>query len=341
MDNYRVEEIRVSSPQDWDNKLALYSDYNFYQAYGWGELKKQQGWNVARFACYRGQKDVALAQCLYKYYKVLNAVVIWVPGGPVFLRDNAEHQLHDLKFLLASIRERFKNKMFYARIYPMQQYSSDIILTLRSSGFQRPICSINHGLTYHINTQLSEEESFDNLTSNWRHNLRRSGNNELNFSVSDSKEHFDRFYDIYLQESKNNNLKVRYSKEDLDTLKSNLSSFGSLVLFLVFSKSEMLSGRLVCLAGRRMYDLVAAVTQEGRVKYATYALIWEMLKWARERNIEYFDIGGIDPFSYETVFNFKKGLGGKMTEYIGEWEFSRSLLLRVLMNWYVLARLKD
>jgi len=341
MDNYRVKEINTTEPQEWDKILSSYSDYNFYQAYGWGELKKKQGWSVIRLACYNGDNDVALAQCLYKYYKILNAVVLWVPGGPVFLRENADSQIQNLKFLLNAIRDKFKNRLLYIRLYPMQQYNSDIILALRSSGFQRPICPINHGLTYHINTLLPEKEILDNLTSNWRHNLKRSGNNAFDFVVSDSREHFDKFYDIYLQESKNNGLKVRFSKDDLATLKNNLSPFGGLILFLVLYKGQIVSGRLVCQAGKRIYDLVAAVTQEGRTKYATYTLVWEIIKWARERNIEYFDVGGIDPFSYETVFNFKKGLGGKLAEYIGEWEFSRSLLLRVFMNWYISTLLKD
>jgi len=338
---YSVKEFSESSSHKWDNMLSCYADYNIYQTFGWGEFKKGQGWSVLRLICYNCDRDIALLQCLYRYYKFLRIYIVWIPGGPVFLKDALPLNLESLRCLLTAVLNQFKNKGYYVRIYPMQNYDSGVILSIREMGFQRPIQSINYNFTYHINTALTEKETLDGLTSNWKHNFRRALNEGLTFKHSDSLEDLSEFYKIYLQMADKNKMKAHYSIKDIISIKNNLPPLGSLNLFLSMRDKTILSGRIIGVVAKKAYDLLAAGTYEGRKRYSSHFLIWGIINWCREKNIEYLDMSGVDPFGHKGIFNFKKGIGGNFIEHIGEWEFSNNWFLRLMVNFYISKFLKD
>ena len=52
---------------------------------------------------------------------------------------------------------------------------------------------------------------------------------------------------------------------------------------------------------------------------------WEMIKWAKENNCDIYDFGGVSGFADENhpmygVYRFKKGFGGDVTEFLGEYD---------------------
>lgn len=328
-----VKEFPENASFKWDDMLSRYSDYNLYQSFGWGEFKKSQGWRTLRLVCQGQNEDIALAQCMYK--KFFWNYIIWIPGGPVFMREQSTVNLGNLQYILGDIFCRFEHKGYYLRVYPMQDYDSGIALALRGMGFQRPIQNINHGFTYHVDTSIAEAQTNERLSVNWRHNLKRSFGEGLFFRSSDSSEDLENFYKIYLQTASDNSIKPHYSLQDLIKIKDILPPFCRLNLFLCERQKKILSGRIICTIGKKAYDIAAAMTLEGRKSYATYFLLWEIINWCRGQGIEYLDMSGIDPFSNKSVFNFKKGIGGNLVEYAGEWELSTSFFLRLMVNLYI------
>jgi lipid II:glycine glycyltransferase (peptidoglycan interpeptide bridge formation enzyme) len=141
--------------------------------------------------------------------------------------------------------------------------------------------------------------------------------------------------------SDRNKMNVHYSIRDLISIKNNLPPFGSLNLFLSMFDKTILSGRIIGVIGKKAYDLLAAVTYEGRKRYSSHFLIWGIINWCKERNIEYLDMSGVDPFWHKGIFNFKKGIGGNFIEHIGEWELSNNWFLRLMVNLCILKFLKD
>ena len=76
---------------------------------------------------------------------------------------------------------------------------------------------------------------------------------------------------------------------------------------------EVVAIRVASVCNDHLLDLIAA-SNEGAIKcYANYLLMWEMILKTKELKKEFFDAGGIDPGSNIGVFNFKKGLNGRLT----------------------------
>ena len=56
-----------------------------------------------------------------------------------------------------------------------------------------------------------------------------------------------------------------------------------------------------------------------------YLLQWEMIKWAIENKCKIYDFRGVSGDIDENnplygLYRFKKGYGGKLTEFVGEFE---------------------
>jgi hypothetical protein len=86
--------------------------------------------------------------------------------------------------------------------------------------------------------------------------------------------------------------------------------------------------------------MVAATNDLGRDACAAYSMIPSLLRHLSGKGIKKFDFGGIDPgnIAAEGVDHFKKGFGGSIIEYLGEWEIASSELVRVGMSLGLIKR---
>ena len=73
-----------------------------------------------------------------------------------------------------------------------------------------------------------------------------------------------------------------------------------------------------------------------RASYGVFALL---LQYLQNTGMTEFDLGGMDPNSpgARGVNQFKKGFGGELVQYVGEWEWATASWLRWAVNfgiWY-------
>ena len=76
--------------------------------------------------------------------------------------------------------------------------------------------------------------------------------------------------------------------------------------------------------GQKYWFMHGASSTEKRTYNPNHLLQWEVMRWARERGIDYYDMVGIpkpenrnedDP--YYGVYRFKIGFGGNVTDFVG------------------------
>ena len=78
--------------------------------------------------------------------------------------------------------------------------------------------------------------------------------------------------------------------------------------------------------------MFAAATPDGRNVYASHAAFWELMNQCEARGILSYDMSGADKMGSKGVYDFKKGTGGVDLEYLGEWDWATSSLLRHAAN---------
>lgn len=331
--------VVIDRPEVWERLLLAYTDYNIYQSYSWGDYKRMQGWEVRRFVYYIGDRDISLAQCLTKRVLGRHWTVMWVPGGPLYNKSGSAAGADCLKEMLNLIIKEEGHNGFYIRIYPMVEKDEEMAYALRDIGFRCPKVCLSKGLTYLMVLEQAEEAGLkERMSSNWRHNLNRSYRKKPELICDLNEENIKGFFDIYIEMIRLKGIKAGFSKIEILSLKEAFRHNGNMKLFLCKAGNSFVSGRIICIVGNKAYDIAAATTIEGRRHYASYFLMWEVIRWCLNNGISYFDMSGADPIDAPSVLNFKKGAGGKPVEYAGEWEFCRNKILKWFVNLYLAAR---
>jgi lipid II:glycine glycyltransferase (peptidoglycan interpeptide bridge formation enzyme) len=95
-------------------------------------------------------------------------------------------------------------------------------------------------------------------------------------------------------------------------------------LFLAVHDGTPLAGVFVFTFGGKYWFMHGASSTEKRTYNPNHLLQWEVMRWARQRGIDYYDMVGIpkpedrnedDP--YYGVYRFKVGFGGDVTDFVG------------------------
>lgn len=250
--------------------------------------------------------------------------VVWCPGG---IAGSLEHlSAIDLKEITSLLSLRFP----LLRLAFHRQLNNQDKEHLERVGGKKALQCVSGELSMsYYPSRGSLEELQGQMKQNWRHNLKRS--KKYNFRVElwenpSSQQIFELYQDL----EKSKGIDQQYSEKEMMALCHHMSPYLR-VYRALGENGELLGVRACTLLGLRAWDFLAAVGEEGRKCYASYALFWEMVQYCHKQNIVHYNFMGIDPINNPGVYNFKKGTGAVELQYLGEWDWG-NFMLRPLFN---------
>lgn len=314
----------------WDNLVCSFDEYSVYQGFKWGEYKKTCGENIVRIVGKLNDEVKIVMQCVVKTLP-FGCGYVWVPGGI----------LGDLSYLNDSFKKFLKAKLgvkfFVIRVSFEREMKDGDISLLRKNYWQQAMIRINSGLSLFLNLQLSADEREKNLSSNWRHNLKRSKKFNLKIESWDDCTQ-DKLSKIYAEMNQFKNLHIGNSfVQNFDSLSKCLAD-DLILLKCCDDNGTTLSLRGCFKLGNKAHDLLAATIPQARKMYASQALFWQLLARCHDQDVTIYDLGGVDPENNPGVYNFKQGTGATEVKYLGEWELTNFPPLRWAMNFLIKCR---
>jgi lipid II:glycine glycyltransferase (peptidoglycan interpeptide bridge formation enzyme) len=330
---FMIEWKLLSHPEElraWDSNLMQFADYNYCQTLAWGDYRAYFGWKLYRWAAYtENGEPVALMQGLLRIYPG-RIGVLWVPGGPI---GDISLMNKDSQRLIV---QTTGIKRLYCRISSTRAYRAGDSLMLKHQGWNRAIRPLGSGMSMLYDVIKDGQSRLENCSTNWRHNLNRSGKYNLTIQQLNNPD-LDTITVIYRDMEAYKDIGQQYSRQELermfDVFRDKLVFYGC-----TDEAGELIAFRGCALLGVKAWDLLAATTVKGRNLYASYPLFWKLIEHCVNAGITSYDMGGIDPYGNKGVYHFKKGTGAKEIEYLGEWEWSSSEIIRYAANWAIRRR---
>lgn len=315
--------LNITDKNEWHSFTDRVADYNIYQTFEWGELKKSQGWNIKRFLSKFNEEDFTIAQIME--YRFLNFLITWIPGGPLYSKGS---NLRSYESFLQAIIKYYEKQRFLLRLN--QQYRSIPIVNflLEKHGFKRPSYRRTSGFTIYTDLNKFEEK----LTKNWQRNYKRACIRNLEFDVYLDSSVFNEI--LKLNDETIRLKKIKGAPRFTNVIDLYKYFEGNIISFIVRYNNVPVSGRVILKYKTKAFDYIAGTSFEGRKIYASHFLVYKMFEWCTQNGIELFDFSGVSP-SDEGVFNFKKGTGGELIQFVGEWEIHNSMLVKKIFNSYV------
>ena len=329
MAQWQLLENEVAQ-KTWNEALLGLDDYTPFQTYAWGEYQRALGWEPCHWAAFdeHGQIVAMMLGLLRRY--PLGVSLIWSEGGPVGDLSVCAESLQQ------AIRQTTGSKRVYCRFRCDRQREVEDALRLNTQGWQRSWFNLQ--TCYSLRLDLTKEESqlLAGCERNWRRNLRRA----LEGSLKVEQWHdpsVDEIVSAYDSMQSLKGLEEQHSREEFEQLFVHLK--GQLVIYRgTNEQGQLVSLHAWLVLGNRATAFLSVTTEEGRQLHSSYAVIWAMIQHCLHLNLQYCDLGGIDPVKNPGPYRFKKATGAVPVEYLGEWDWASRPWLRWFGNWAISRR---
>lgn len=303
----------------WDAELSQFTGDSLYQSWAWGRYKVTRGWSPRYFRGVANGKVVAMLQGLVRMYP-LRTVVAWCPGGPVGDLDAcAPASMTQLLKVMGGRALYCRSSFLRVNAVQDEEY-------LQANGWTRPRTAVGAGLTSVWDLTQSEEQLLAGLNRNWRYSLRQALKGSLVIDhLSDPS--IDELSDLCRAMNASKGIAAATRTSDVKALFEALGE-RAVVYGCRNESGELIAFHSCGIHGRRAWELIAATSEEGRKKGASFAALWALVLHCRRLQITQYDLAGVDPVKAQGVAAFKRWTGAQDIEWLGEWEWSSSSLLR-------------
>lgn len=325
-------------PAEWASVVGMARDRNVVQAHAWGEYRRAAGWEPQRWIAWNGsRKPLCCMQTLVKPLP-LGQRLIWVPGGPVVGFPDTDPSALDAIIGAWLEEARRRHPLRYVRFSSHLPHGPEARHGM-SQVCVRPLVCVNSGYTIHIDLSVSLDELRSRLTAKHRYYVKQAEAAGLHWRWGHAPELLAAAARLHGEVARAKSLASL--EADMDDTRRLLHEFGDDAFILVgYQGDEPVTSCCVLTFADTAFYFRAATGGTGRRVSAGYAMMVQLFRVLKSRGTVRFDFGGIAPGSDQAagVDHFKRGFGGDVVQYLGEWEWPTRGLVRRAVNYGVRRR---
>lgn len=315
---------RIEDPDKWDEFVGRERGH-LLQCWAWGELKSCFGWNAERLALVENGRICAGAQLLYRHL-LPGLTVAYIPRGP---------QAPNVDFLRA-LREMVQSRgAFLLKLEPDWSRGDQREAMLAAAGFKHSTETIQPPATIHIDLTRTLDDILASMKPKWRYNIRLSEKKGATIRAGTSSD-LAAFFELTRVTALRDKFAVHpvaYYRQVYELLTTREAAR----LFVAEKDGQALAMIFVTAFGDEAIYLYGASGNEHRNLMPNHGLHWAAIQWAKARGCKRYDLWGIPEVAEEkagasrsspkdaaplpdSLYQFKRGFGGKIVQYSGAWE---------------------
>jgi lipid II:glycine glycyltransferase (peptidoglycan interpeptide bridge formation enzyme) len=317
--------IKETDAGRFDHFLESTTNGHIFQSYWWGEVKKTE-WEPIRVA---GEDEageiVAAATILKRKIPFLGKSFFYLPRGPV-LKD-WHNQTHFLLFVSYLKKLAWEHRAFFIKIDPCILEGQEPAASFFDAAGFIPAGSEHEfgGLQPRYTFRLNIEPDLDLILNNFHHKLRYKINYAYKQGLRFERpgvEGIDGFMEILVETSRRGNFVIR-PKSYYQKVYQLLAPRNAAAITLGYLDGKVTTAAITLAFGDKSWNMYSGQSNVSRNIYAFQALIWEQIKWAKERGARWFDFYGVPGHIGEDhplygIYHFKKSFGGDFYAFVGE-----------------------
>ncbi|MBQ1706088.1 MAG: peptidoglycan bridge formation glycyltransferase FemA/FemB family protein [Clostridia bacterium] len=309
---------------------------HFLQSHDWAPVKSDWKWEGILRRNEAGEITGAMSVLLRKMPGVPYQMM-YAARGPVCDLHDAD-TLRELTQGAAVLAKKYK--AYALRIDPdVSSSDTEFIELMKSLGYvhhpgDKDFNGIQPCYVFRLNVKdKTEDELLAAFHSKTRYNLRLSARKGVTVRVC-GKEMLPDFARL-MQETGNRDGFITRPQAYFETMMDALGENAR--LYMAFWEDRPIAGTLAVHYGNKVWYLYGASSNQHRNVMPNYQLQWEMIRWALETGAEIYDFRGVsgdltpDNPLYG-LYLFKKGFGGDLVEFCGEFEMVYNKTADLLVN---------
>ena len=268
----------------WD-AFAAGSGAQPFQAWAWGELKGQFGWEPHRLSTSDGESG---AQLLIRPFRGLS--VAYVPRGPFpWTGGPVDERLVDHIVDLARSR-RAAFLRFEPDVLQTDERAAELDAFLTAKGFRTAERTLGQRSSIRLDLGPSDDELFASFSKGHRADVKRAERVGVKVRVGKHESEVDQLHRMLVATTE----RKTFEYHTAAYYRMLWRLFGdSARLYLAELNDEVVAASLVLAWGDNGLYLFAGSTREGLDSRAGHLLQWHAIRWAKERGASTWDLWGI------------------------------------------------
>jgi len=174
----------------------------------------------------------------------------------------------------------------------------------------------------------SDEELLASFSQEWRRNIKKAEKSEVRVRQATFSD-LETFHTLYKETAKRDKFTPRplnYFKQMWKSLNENSNNLAEMRLYIAEQENICHAACLWVRVGKHVWYTYGASSTSGRELRPSNAIQWQMMRDARDAGASIYDMRGIAATLNEKsplfgLLRFKIGTGGKVIQYVGEWDF--------------------
>ncbi|PCJ97047.1 MAG: GNAT family N-acetyltransferase [Zetaproteobacteria bacterium] len=314
--NQNICEIEwgTLSVSEWDTHFCNVKRANLLQSLDYAHTMARLNHQQVRHGVIKINGDTAGLVQVLEAGLFRNAVHgVLLDRGPLWF--DSYGSVHDFDLFLSAFSKQFP-KRFGRRIrfLPEMENTEEIRRVLQKYGYKPASKKGYQTIWLDISRDLDVLRK--KLKKKWRNKLNKSEKNGLSIVWSDKGAYFPWLIQHYTEDK----LLRKYdgpAPKLVASLAYEFSRGQNMLIGAALLDGEPIAAILIFKHGFSATYQIGYTTEMGRNKCAHHLLLWTALAQLKERNINDFDLGGVNDKSAKGVKIFKEGLGGELCETLG------------------------
>ena len=321
---YTTREVRDGTRTGWDGWLeSSPGGGHVLQSYEWGEFKRRQGWRPVRLVLERSGEVAGTGQFLtYDTGPLVPGSLWYCTKGPWLPWEDEEavraffEGVHETAGRMGAHTVKIEPE-----VLEEQKDTKDLLSEI---GFQKARYDLNHKSTMIVDLSPSEEDLLARMKGKTRYNVRLAARKGVAVQETGFGEAWDTFYGLLEGTAERNGFVIRRSREYLHDSMRVMYEAGQGRFFFATHEGEPLAAIFVFTFGEKCWYIHGASSNVKRNLMPAYLLQWEVMRWARERGIRYYDMVAVPkPENLDEedplwgVYRFKAGFSGEIADFLG------------------------
>jgi lipid II:glycine glycyltransferase (peptidoglycan interpeptide bridge formation enzyme) len=174
----------------------------------------------------------------------------------------------------------------------------------------------------------TDEELLATFSQEWRRNIKKAEKSEVKVRQANFSD-LETFHTLYKETAKRDKFTPRplnYFKQMWKSLNENSNNIAEMRLYIAEQENICHAACLWVRVGKHVWYTYGASSTSGRELRPSNAIQWQMMRDARDAGAGIYDMRGIAATLNEKsplfgLLRFKIGTGGKVIQYVGEWDF--------------------
>jgi len=320
--------------KEWAELAGQFGDLSFEQSLTYSAAAAAQIGGQVRFVRIDQSGVPVAAACIrIKTVPGLRRGIAWIASGPIM--QTAADALPDDATqveILEALRHQFVEKeghILRLRLPGLAFHKSEHMNEIAAQAGFQPTSRAPAYRSFAIDLRLDEDTLMKKLNGKWRGHLRYALKSGISLEQGRNPDLIARFMALFEEIQIAKKFSTGVSPEFHFSLKGPDFSHDILI---ATKDGQDIGGIVIGTCGKTAVYLFGATSEAGRRFRAGYFLAWKGINLSRNRELDWYDLGGVDFEVNPSVAKFKEGTNGEYIEAAGPYEARPSGMFPALVT---------